>query len=149
MQMLFGGFISVILLGLYVHLVRVAVKIVYCVVETGCIAYSVTYFNEGMAQALSVIGGLVSALVIAQLAITKPGQAPGARVLAQDASPLAIRTVTIVSVFYVIVWIGAGFTAFVVGLYHPKELPALTTLGQAWLGLAVSAAYAYLGIKPQ
>jgi hypothetical protein len=149
MQMLFGGFISVILLGLYIHLVRVAVKVVYCVAEAGCTAYPVTYFNEGMAQALSVIGGLVSALVIAQLAITKPGQAPGARVLVQGASPLAIRTVTIVSVFYVIVWVGAGCTAFIVGLYHPKALPALTTLGQAWLGLAVSAAYAYLGIKPQ
>ena len=149
MQMLFGGFISVILLGMYAHLVRVAVKVVYCVAETGCTAYPATYFNEGMAQALSIIGGLVSALVIAQLAITKPGQAPGTRVLAPGASPLAVHTVTIVSVFYVLVWIGAGFTAFAVGLYHPKELPALTTLGQAWLGLAVSAAYAYLGIKPQ
>lgn len=59
MQMLFGGFISVILLGMYAHLVRVAVKVVYCMAETGCTTYPATYFNEGMAQALSVIGGLV------------------------------------------------------------------------------------------
>jgi ABC-type thiamin/hydroxymethylpyrimidine transport system permease subunit len=143
MQLLFGGLISVVLLGVYVHLVRVAIKVVYCVAATGC-----TDFNEGMAQALSVIGGLVSALVIAELAITKPGEAPARRKLAKDASPLAVRTVSIVSTIYVLVWISAGLTAFLVGLYHPKEVPPLTTLGQAWLGLAVSAAYAYFGIKP-
>ncbi|MCX7032179.1 MAG: hypothetical protein NTU62_18970 [Spirochaetes bacterium] len=148
MQLLFGGLISVVLLGVYVHLVRIAIKVVYCVAATGCTEYPATYFNEGMAQALSVIGGLVSALVIAELAIAKPGEAPARRTLAKDASPLAVRTVSIVSTIYVLVWIGAGLTAFLVGLYHPKEVPPLTTLGQAWLGLAVSAAYAYFGIKP-
>jgi hypothetical protein len=28
------------------------------------------------------------------------------------------------------------------------ELPLLTSLGRAWLGLAVASAYAYFGIKP-
>jgi hypothetical protein len=148
MQLLFGGLISVVLLGVYVHLVSIAIKVVYCMAATGCTKYPATYFNEGMAQALSVIGGLVSALVIAELAIAKPGEAPARRTLAKDASPLAIRTVSIVSIFYVLVWIGAGLTAFLVGLYHPREVPPLTTLGQAWLGLAVSAAYAYFGLKP-
>lgn len=148
MQQLFGGLISVVLLGIYVHLVRVAIKVVYCMSTTGCTDYPGTYFNEGMAQALSVIGGLVSALVIAELAVAKPGEAPARRTLAKDASPLAVRTVSIVSIFYVLVWIGAGLTAFIVGLYHPKDVPQLTTLGQAWLGLAVSAAYAYFGLKP-
>jgi len=148
MQRLFGGLISVVLLGIYVHLVRVAVNVVNCVSTTGCSEYPASYFNEGMAQALAVIGGLVSALVIAELAIAKPGEAPARRALAQDASALAIRTVSIVSTIYVLVWIGAGLTAFLVGLYHPKEVPPLTTLGQSWLGLAVSAAYAYFGLKP-
>jgi hypothetical protein len=101
-----------------------------------------------MAQALSLIGGLVSALVIAELAIAKPGEAPARRALPNDAANWAVRTVSIVSTFYVLAWIGAGLTAFMVGLYHPKEVPPLTTLGQAWLGLAVSAAYAYFGLKP-
>jgi len=73
MQLLFGGLISVVLLGVYVHLVRIAIKVVYCMASAGCTAYPATYF---------------------------------------------------------------------------KEVPPLTTLGQAWLGLAVSAAYAYFGIKP-
>ena len=38
--------------------------------------------------------------------------------------------------------------AFMESLYHPKELPTLTTFGQAWLGLAVSSAYTYFRIKP-
>lgn len=143
MQKIFGGLISVILLGVYVHLITVAVEVVDCGGAANC-----TAFNDGMAQALSVIGGLVSALVIAELAIAKPGEAPGARVLDAGASVGAVRTVTIVSVLFVLVWIGAGLTAFMVGLYHPKALPVLTTHGQAWLGLAVSAAYAYFGLSP-
>jgi hypothetical protein len=147
MKLLFGGLISVVLLGLYLHLIHVAIKVVLCVSTDGCTAYPAPYFNEGMAQALSIIGGLVSALVIAELAITQPGQAPMARALAANVSHWAVGAVKIVSAFYVLAWIGAGFAAFYVGLYHPRTLPALTTLGQAWLGLAVSAAYAYFGIK--
>jgi predicted NBD/HSP70 family sugar kinase len=101
-----------------------------------------------MAQALSVVGGLVSALVIAELAVAQPGDPLAKRTLAQNASKLAVRVTSIVAMFYVLVWIVAGLMAFMVGLYHPTELPALTTLGQAWLGLAVSSAYAYFGIKP-
>lgn len=148
MKSLFGGLIALILLGIYIHLIKVAIKVVYCVAEGGCTAYPATYFNEGMAQALSVIGGLVSALVIAELAAAKPGEPLAKRTLSEGASQRVIQITSIVAISYVLVWIGAGLTAFMVGLYHPKELPALTTLGQAWLGLAVSSAYAYFGIKP-
>lgn len=148
MKLIFGGLISVVLLAVYVHLVRIAVKVVYCVARSGCTDYPANYFNEGMAQALSIIGGLVSALVIAELAIAKPGEAPARRALSRNASTGAVRAVSIVSSFYVLVWVAAGLTAFLVGLYHPTEVPALTTLGQAWLGLAVSSAYAYFGLNP-
>ena len=147
MKLMFGGLISVVLLGLYLHLIQVAIKVALCDPADGCTAYPADYFNDGMAQALSIIGGLVSALVIAELAVTAPGEAPMARTLAADASHWTVRAVKVVSVFYVLAWIGAGFAAFYVGLYHPEALPALTTLGQAWLGLAVSSAYAYFGIK--
>ncbi len=148
MQAAFGGVIAVILLALYVHLISVAVRVVNCLNTAGCTEYSSSYFNEGMAQALSIIGGLVSALVIAELAITKPGEAPGARALSDDASARSVQVLKVISTLYVLVWIGAGLWAFLVGLYHPKDLPPLTNLGQAWLGLAVAAAYAYFGLKP-
>jgi hypothetical protein len=149
MNKVFGGLISVILLGVYVHLIMLAIRVVNCAGVACASTYPATLFNDGMAQALSVIGGLVSALVIAELALTKPGEAPATRVLAQDASTGAVRAVTIVSVAFVLVWIGAGLSAFLVGLYHPGVLPVLTTHGQAWLGLAVSAAYAYFGLQPK
>ncbi|QWF16277.1 hypothetical protein [Lysobacter capsici] len=148
MNKIFGGLISVILLGIYLHLTVIAVLVARCADRPGCTDYTIAYFNDGMAQALSVIGGLVSALVIAELALAKPGQAPGLRVLANDASTAAVRTVTVIALSFVLVWIGTGLTAFLVGLYHPDAMPVLTTHGQAWLGLAVSAAYAYFGLSP-
>jgi len=148
MKSIFGGLIAVILLGIYIHLIKVAIKVVYCVSDAACTEFPATLFNEGMAQALSVIGGLVSALVIAELAVAKPGEPLAVRTFSEGASQTAVKFTSIVAACYVLVWIGAGLTAFIVGLYHPKELPALTTLGQAWLGLAVSSAYAYFGIKP-
>ena len=149
MQATFGGAIAVILLGIYLHLIRVAYLVVDCTTTPGCTAYPAGYFNDGMAQALSIVGGLVSALVIAELAATRPGDAPGARALAEDASSRAKFILKVVTAVYVLAWMIAGLTAFFVGLYHPKELPPLTNLGQAWLGLAVASAYAYFGIKPK
>ena len=75
MQAVFGGAIAVVLLGIYLHLIKVAYQAVGCVTTSGCTKYAVTYFNDGMVQALSIVGGLVSALVIAELAATKPGEA--------------------------------------------------------------------------
>lgn len=149
MQAIFGGLIATILLGLYIHLIRLASLIVHCETHQPCTTYPLSMFNDGMQQALSLIGGLVSALVIAELAVTKPGELPavGMRKIVGGAPPPAI--LKIISVFYVLVWMAAGLWAFILGLYHPTVVPALTTLGQAWLGLAVAAAYAYFGLQRQ
>ena len=149
MQAIFGGAIAAILLGIYLHLVRVAYLVVDCVTTIGCTEYPVAYFNDGMAQTLAVVGGLVSALVIAELAVTKPGEAPAARALADDASDKSKCILKVLTSVYVLAWILAGLTAFFVGLYHPKELPPITSLGQAWPGLEVASSYAYFGIKPK
>jgi len=144
----FGGTIATILLGIYLHLVRSGYLVIDCVATPGCTNHASTDFNDGMAQALSIVGGLVSALVIAELAATKPGQAPAARALASDASERSKLILKWVSAVYVLAWIGAGLAAFFIGLEHPKVLPPITNLGQAWLGLAVASAYAYFGIDP-
>ncbi len=149
MKAIFGGVIAVVLLGIYVHLLRVAYLIVDCVSQSGCTARTAADFNDVMAQTLAVVGGLVSALVIAELAITKPGEPPVARVLAQDASPASKTVLKVVTVAYVLVWLFTGLAAFLKGMYHPKVLPPFTSVGQSWLGLAVAAAYAYFGLKPE
>ncbi len=149
MRASFGGLIALILLGLYVYLVQLAIAVVHCVALDGCFKYTERDFNDGMAQAMSIIGGLVSALVIAELAVTRPGEAPGARLLDENPTPRATLILKIITVNYVLVWVVTGLWAFLVGLDHPKELPALTNVGQAWFGLAVAAAYAYFGLKPR
>ena len=149
MQALFGGAIAVVLLGIYLHLIKLGWQVVGCLTTPGCTKYGTGFFNDGMAQALSIVGGLVSALVIAELAATKPGEPPAARALADDASERTKLILKVVSSCYILAWLVAGLVAFFTGLYHPKELPPLTTLGQAWLGLAVASAYAYFGIKPK
>jgi len=102
-----------------------------------------------MAQYLAELGGLVSALVIAELALTKPGEVPGAHLLTAHASADALERLRIITTIYLIVWFFAGATAFLFGLMHPKVLPPLTSVGQAWFGIAIAAAYAYLGVKPR
>lgn len=149
MKAMFGGAIAVVLLGIYVHLIRVACLIVNCVSQAGCTAKAPADFNDLMAQTLTVIGGLVSALIIAELAITVPGATPAARMLSAGASPRSESVLKIVTVVYMLVWLVAGLVAFMKGLYHPTTLPALTSAGQSWLGLAVAAAYAYLGLNPK
>jgi hypothetical protein len=149
MKAVFGGAIAVVLLGIYVHLISVAYKIVNCAIQSGCTSHTVASFNDVMAQTLTVIGGLVSALVIAELAITNPGEAPIARVLSDSATPLSKTVLKAVTVTYVLVWLAAGLAAFMKGMYHPQVLPPLTSVGQSWLGLAVAAAYAYFGLKPR
>jgi hypothetical protein len=44
-------------------------------------------FTEGFAATMTTVGGLVSALVIAELAVTNPGEAPVARALRSGDGP--------------------------------------------------------------
>lgn len=149
MKAVFGGVIATVLLGIYLHLISLGYRIVECVNTPGCTGYGLADFNSGMAQALSIIGGLVSALVIAELAATKRGEPPAARALSVNATPRARGVLKIVTSVYILVWTLAGLAAFFVGLYHPNDLPPITNLGQGWLGLAVASAYAYFGIEPK
>ncbi|MET0395463.1 MAG: hypothetical protein ABW277_01420 [Longimicrobiaceae bacterium] len=150
MRLALGALIAVILLGLYVYSVVVGVLVVDCVTTPACTRYPASAFTAGMVQVLTLVGGLVSALVIAELAITSPGEQVMARALESAPSPRKQNAVKVVTAVYLLVWLGAGLAAFVVGvMQHPTVLQPLTDFGLAWLGLAVAAAYAYLGLDPQ
>jgi hypothetical protein len=140
-----GGVLAYILLILYVYLVWVAISVVYCTPQPVC----QEDFNKGMASALALIGGLVSALVIAELALTKRDEAPLARALAPNASASTARALKFVTFGYLAIWVLAGLAALIVGWRHPEAHQPLVDLGQSWLGLAVAAGYAYFGINPQ
>ncbi|HEY9131976.1 MAG TPA: hypothetical protein VIM98_09495 [Dyella sp.] len=137
-----GGVIAIILLAIYVYLI-----VDGCII-VGSKGASGLAFNDVMSQTLSVIGGLISALVIAELAVTKPGETPVARILSPDASDRSKSVLKWISGLYLVVWLLAGLTAFLVGMVNPNQLQPLTSVGQSWFGLAVAAAYAYFGLKP-
>lgn len=145
MRIIAGGAIAVVLLGIYAWLVATGAVLALCDDAT-CVARA--SFNPGMQQALAVITGLVSALVIAELAVTPMGGAPAARLLPANSGARAKAVLYWVTGTYVVVWLVGGVVAFVIGLLRPDALPALTHVGQAWFGIAVAAAYAYLGIRP-
>jgi hypothetical protein len=149
MKLIFGGLIAVILLGLYAYALWFAVEVVTCINTQGCTQFTATNFGSGFASTLSTVGGLVSALVIAELAITKPGEAPVARALdTTTGSTTTSNVLRAVTGAYLLVWVALGLTAYVVGaMWYPDSLKPLTDFGQAWLGLAVAAAYAYFGIS--
>jgi len=147
MKLIFGGVVAVILLGLYAYAVLLAISVVVCANASGCSAPTMASFTAGFAGTMTTVGGLVSALVIAELAVTKPGEAPMARVIDAAASVGAINALKVVTGIYLLVWVALGVSAYVVGvMQHPDTLKPLTDLGQSWLGLAVAAAYAYFGI---
>lgn len=101
-----------------------------------------------MSLVLNVVGGLVSALVVAELAITQPGDLPSAQLLKRKESKSTKRLMTIVSTLFVIVWLLGGAAALLMFILYPNVIPsALREFAKAWLGLAIASAYSYLGIR--
>lgn len=152
-KQLIGGTLALILLGFYAYLVVYAVL---CALGVGNLTSD--SFTPGMSSGLATISGLVAALVIAELAVTPPGNVPVGRTF--TAAPVqgqpapapgpAAKRITMV---YLLIWLATGITAYVVGDWlrdasQPDSdgVQALTDLGKAWLGIAVAAGYSYLGI---
>ena len=133
---LFGSVIAVILLAIYTGLVYVGI-------------FNAALLTDEMASAMVLIGGLVSALVIAELGASEPGKPPAVRALAADAPDTTIKILTGITVLYIAVWIACGLAALVYGWTRQGLSQSVVDLGKSWLGLAVASGYAYLGIKPQ
>lgn len=147
-RLLFGGLVAVILLALYAYATIYAIQVAQCVGRGLCKA-DPKGLSEGIETVLNLVGGLVSALVIARLAITQPGESPGAGLLGPGAGDTAKNMVTIIAVAYIAVWVACGLAALIVGfMKYPEAVPELTASAKSWLGLAVAAGYSYLGVRP-
>ena len=142
-RVLFGATIAIILLGLYAYAVIEGIRIaIFNTSET---------LGTGFSYTLETVGGLVSALVVAELAVTRPGDPVGVRSTGAEIDDTAkggkTRLSTIVGTTYVLVWSVIGLAAYVVGaMLYPDRVKPLTDFGQTWLGLAVAGGYAYFGI---
>jgi Na+/phosphate symporter len=103
---------------------------------------------EGVNLILNLVGGLVSALVVTELAITQPGELPSAQILKRRETKSAKRVATILSTAFIIVWLLGGAASVLMYVLYPNATPsALSEFAKAWLGLALASAYSYLGIR--
>jgi len=96
---------------------------------------------------INLLGGLVSGVVIGNLALADRGSTPlsQVKVLAQDYGRKLMQGIVWT---YIIVWLLAGFSSFYVGVIRcPDVSVTLNEIGKSWLGILVGAAYAWFGIK--
>ncbi len=144
---IFGGAIAYTLLLLYAATVSYMIYAVRdCGGDAACTAKE---FNDGIIHVVTIVGGLVSALVISKLTITTPGENPAIFRLAADASGAQNKFVTFLAILYICVWLIMGLAALVIGvMIYPGINDTLSDIGTTWLGLAVSAGYAYFGLDP-
>ena len=143
---IFGGLIAVFLLFLYVYAVLIAISTAWCI-STGCAHGYNKDLNEGIISILDLVGGLVAALVVAELTLTQPGEQPTAKLLAlpMPTPPTILKWIV---AGYLLVWILCGVAEVLVGYFwYPQVVPALTTAAKSWFGIAVAAGYSYLGVK--
>ena len=128
-----SGIIAVLLLGLYAYAISVLV------------AAPDMEPTPQVGTILGLVGGLVSALVVAVLAVTKPSERLAS--LFVGAGEPGDGAVTVVTWAYLFVWLGCGIVLLFVWLKTPIPAKSLSAAATSWLGLAVAAAYAYLGLK--
>lgn len=143
---IFGAAIAIILLALYGYGTLFLINTVLaCAGKDPCQAPANT---TGVVYVVTTVGGLVSALVVAQLAVTEPGKSPSIGTFVPTTRQ-AITATNVVVLAYLVIWIAIGLAALVIGVMrYPDVNSTLADQGRTWLGLAVSAAYAYFGIKP-
>lgn len=143
----FRTLLAVILLGLYIFALNIAIQGAQCTTGVAaCEDYRKTHINDSLNLVLNGVGGVISALVIIELAVTPSGSAPSGHVFTGNGGLQFAKAMT---VCYMCIWLFAGLVAFVVGvMQYPKVVPPLTDIGVAWLGLAITSIYSYFGINP-
>ncbi len=142
---IFGAVIALILLLLY------TVSWGYMIMDIlNCRGENCSHeYGKGVIYVVTTVGGLVSALVIAKLAITKPGENPGIMKIAEDGNGTTNTMATTIAICYLAVWLLTGLAALIVGtMLYPDANKTVSDIGTTWLGLAVAAGYSYFGIQP-
>lgn len=137
-----GGVLAFTLLGLYLYAVAASLIQAVACLKAPC------SLDDGTALLLQTIGALVSAVVVSELAVTKPGDAPGAGIAAaSQLSPRGVMAVKTLAFVYIVAWLVSGVALVIVGIWHPG-VPQVSSAGKEWLGFAIASAYAYFGVNP-
>jgi len=141
-RLTFGGILAFALLGLFVYAVVLALTVAYNCTSTCSL-------SEGVAALLETIGALVSAVVVSELSVTKPKDAPGTRLAVEGYSEGQRAAVIVLASAYILVWLITGLGLVIFGWVLGPAVPQVASAANGWLGFAIAAAYAYFGISPQ
>ena len=145
--------IPMILLGFYVIAIGAAIwsttqAYERCRIDAACAQAFNSKRIEGVNLILNVVGGLVSALVVVELAVTHPGELPSAQIVTRNIPRDQKKMATVISMAFILVWLAGGAAAVAMFVIYPIAVPAaLSEFAKAWLGLALASAYSYLGIE--
>jgi len=103
--------------------------------------------NSNIMWAVNILGGLVSAVVIGNLALAGTGGTPETQVREMiKAYGAGLMKATVWT--YIIIWLLVGAASFYVGVIKcPDVSEQLNAMGKSWLGILVGALYAWFGIK--
>jgi hypothetical protein len=160
-RLIFLGIISLFLLGLYAYGIGHSIQVLLNLNAKPACTDCLTTIGNGVKLIISTVGGLISALVISVLAITPPNGSPARTVLNSvqppsltatvSVSDLTVRLTNALTYAYLAVWLICGIMAVVYGVVIDYKTPVaeLTAAAQSWLGLAITAAYAFFGLKTQ
>jgi hypothetical protein len=103
--------------------------------------------NANLVWIVNLLGGVVSAVVIGNLALSSPGQAPieQVRVMTRSYGKKLMQTMVWI---YISVWLVTGLAAFYAGVIKcPDVFDPLSQIGKSWLGILAGALYAWFGIN--
>lgn len=144
-KLIVGGIIASILLLLYSGIAAyIIIKVFDCSADPACEKIEL---HSGMIYILTTVGGLVSALVVSRMTITRPGSDPAVFSSYGEKQP---QIVNVIVWSYLIIWTFTGLASLITGvIIFPDTCKTLSDFGTTWLGLAVAAGYAYFNIEPR
>jgi hypothetical protein len=138
-----NGIIAIILLLIYSFtLGHMIVKVIGWDTVNGNLV-----FNNNIIWVANVVGGLVAGVIIANLALSKPGETPVSQVR-EISRQYGKKLLKSVIWSYITVWLLIGTAAFLVGvILLPDVNSTLNEIGKYWLGILLGSAYAWFGVK--
>ncbi len=156
-QLVFGGILAVIMLGLYIYSISTAVGVA---AECGDNAACAKQLSSNISLLLNLVGGLISATVVGVLGATPRGELPaqesfernlnGSVPSGNNPGGIISKIAGLMPSVFILVWIICGIYILAYGFitYYHDPVPALTAHAKTWIGTAIGAVYAYMGINP-
>jgi hypothetical protein len=146
-QLIFGGILALVMLGLYGYSVFEAVKLAR---ECKDIAGCTKELSNNLMLFFNVVGGLISATVVGVLGSTQRGEFPAQKSFEKNLSGLTATIAGFMPSVFILFWIVCGLYMLFFGFitFNNDPVPPLSAQTKAWVGTAIGAVYAYLGINP-